>query len=156
MKKSNYRFTVLATFSFIACACLFAMSTWGQVKVEPSRQGQSQTPVKIGEKGVGGNPPDVRVADPFDSLKKRVDALETENQELKKQLSATKLLVTGLDKGIADFKKKFDTHTHSFTATTLPLSSLEYNMKSNKSLLDVVVINPISNGTFKTSLPTTP
>jgi hypothetical protein len=57
----------LVTFCFIACACLFAMSTWGQVKSEPSKQGQSQTPIKIGEKVVV-NPSDMRAEDKFDSL----------------------------------------------------------------------------------------
>jgi hypothetical protein len=43
---------------------------------------------------------------------------------LKKQLSATKLLVTGLDKGIADFKKKFDVHSHSFSFGIIPIGEL--------------------------------
>jgi hypothetical protein len=153
MKNAKYRFTLLTTLSFIACACLFALSTWGQVKVDPSRQGQSQTQTKIGEKGVGDIRPDVRVKDKFDSLVERVDALEAENQELKKQLSATKLLVTGLDKGIADFKKKYDTHFHNYWVASIPITELA-NQK-DKTLR--VLVSPDQDiGLYKTMNATNP
>src|SRR5690349_9771559 len=98
MKNSNHRFTVFVMFGFLACACLFAMSTWGQVKVETQKQNPNSQPIKIGKDGVGGNHPEETIESKVSGLVKRVEALEAENKELKQQVFATKLLLTGLDK----------------------------------------------------------
>jgi hypothetical protein len=117
MKNSNYRFTVLATFSFIACACLFTMSTWGQVKVENQKQNPNPQPIKIGKDGVGGNRPEMRIGDKVALLMSKVEALEAENKEIKQQMFAAKLLLSGLDKAFASH-----THRLQLSAGKLALS----------------------------------
>jgi hypothetical protein len=109
MKNSNYRFTVLVTFGFMACACLFAMSTWGQVKVENQTQNPNSQPIKIGKDGnAGGNRPPETLESKVSGLVRRVETLEDENKELKQQMFAAKLLLSGLDKA-------FGSHTHSLS-----------------------------------------
>lgn len=115
MKKRTYHFTFLIAITVTAAALILSVTTWGQVKVDAPKTGTPQTPIKIGEKNTAGSRPEMRIEDKVESLMKRVDALEAENKELKQQVFAAKLLLTGLD-------KQFASHTHRLRASAIGLA----------------------------------
>jgi hypothetical protein len=140
MKNSNYRFAVLATFGFIACACLFALSTWGQVKIEGAKQSQGQTPIKIGKDGVGGNRPPETLESKVSGLISRVEALEAENKTLKAQVAA--------------MGQKFETHTHKLSNWTgFAFSDVASMLKTNHSGYWVLTVKAEDISKLATTAP---
>jgi hypothetical protein len=140
MNNSNHRFTVLATFSFIACACLFAMSTWGQVKVENQKQNPSPQPIKIGKDGVGGNRPPETLESKVGGLINRVEALEAENKTLKAQVAA--------------MGQRLETHTHKLSNFTgFAFSDVASMLKTNHSGYWILTVAGKDLNNFATTAP---
>lgn len=102
MKNMNCRLSMFIAFSFVIGAFLF--TDMSQTAMTQSQQ----PPIKIGGNNKGTGRPEQTLESKVDSLMNRVAALEAENKELKQQMFAAKLLLSGLDKA-------FGTHTHSLT-----------------------------------------
>jgi len=75
-----------------------------------------------------GLPVDERIA----SLEKKVNALETKNQQLEKDMFSAKLVVNALDKSFNSLKNDYANHYHKIWAATAPPATVELEEKQGK------------------------
>jgi hypothetical protein len=141
--KMHKLFATLAPAAVLAAAMLFCGPTASAQATVERRPGQRPAPVPapvvtVNEKAFEAMPE----AEFREILVKRLNALEAENKELKSQLFAAKLLLSGLDKGVGDFKAQFDDfkaqfakHSHRIQATTGELVQVQNDSPKRPFLL---------------------
>jgi hypothetical protein len=149
MKSMNRHLSMFIAFSFAICAFLFT-----DISQTARAQSQTpQTPIKIGEKGVGGNRPPETLESKVLGLIRRIEALEVENKELKQQMFAAKLLISGLDNAFAS-------HTHklkfSLNALSLGCETSVGNCTVKTKIPGSYLFIPPGTGDISEKLTTTP
>jgi hypothetical protein len=152
MKNRNIRFVFTIVIGLAAYVAFSSATCLAQTKAQPSKPPTptvSKTPTAPERKTIEESS-EAAFHAKVETLMKRVDALEAENQELKKQLSAAKFLLTGLDKGygdfkqqVADFKAEFANHKHR-----LNLPALAMAFKCKIPIGDCTVVSNIDSAIF--------